>query len=161
MRLQSWWQIVVNAARAKGRLCWAGLEASGLGLEAGGLRLEAGGLGLKTSVLAYSAWVNIAGRASELRLYELSRSALGKLLQGLGLRPRISRKLGMQVLELCGILLLEPSLSNVVEALPRWRNLALNEAGDLREERRSGKYALREGRLRGGERSLRWWRHTE
>jgi hypothetical protein len=96
-----------------------GLEAGGLGLEAGGLGLEAGGLGLKTSVLAYSAWVNIARRASKLRLYKLSRSTLGKLLQALGLKPRISRKLGLQVLELRGILLLEPSLSNVVEALPR------------------------------------------
>lgn len=116
---------------------------------------------MKTSVLAYSAWVNIARRASELGLYKLSRSTLGKLLQALGLGPRISRKLGLQVLELCIILLLEPSLSNVVQALSRWRNLALNEASNLREERRGGKYALRECRLRGGERSLRWWWHAE
>jgi len=123
--------------------------------------LEAGSLRLKPSVLAYSAWANVARRASELWLYKLSRSTLGKLLQALRLRPRISRKLRLQALELCIILLLEPSLGEVVEALSRWRNLALNETSDLREERRSGKHALREGGLRSGERSLRWWWHDE
>lgn len=76
--------------------------------------MEAGRLGLKTPVLAYSAWVNITRRASKLGLYKLSRSTLGKLLQALRLRPRISRELRLQALDLRIILLLEPSLSKVV-----------------------------------------------
>lgn len=42
-----------------------------------------------------------------------------------------------------------------------WRDLALDETGDLGEECGSGKHALREGRLRSGEGSLRWRWHDE
>lgn len=65
------------------------------------------------------------------------------------------------LLQLGSILLLQPDLCNVVEALARWCNLALDETGDLRDERGRLKHALLKSRLRSGKRSLRWWGDDE
>ncbi len=122
-------------------------------------------MGLKSSILANAAGIDIARCTSQHRLQVRPGSTLRELREALLLGSNVSRQHRLNwlniLLQLGCILLLQPGLCNVVEALARWCNLALDETGDLRDERGRLKHALLKSRLRSRKRSLWWWRYNE